>query len=433
MDEKLIIDYSVAYPAHDAAENGDTKALIALLPDLVMARNTWDETPLHLAAACGHVECCRLLLDAGADANAQAFQGGTPLHAAVSQRNEECVELLLSRGANPNLAGSENLETPLHAAARQGSEPLCKALLEAGADANLRNNLLQAALHIAVACDDISCAALLLEHTDRNLPGDREGDTPLHLAARAQRADMVNLFVAMGMDVDVLNNLGETPLHLACESAKDDACVSALLPRVSDVNARNKMQQTPLHYAAGGESGRVVKLLIAQGAHVNAADRRGETPLHAAAEMGQTENLSLLLQAGSLSVVKNINGHTPLSLALNWEHASCVDILSRHMREKMEQADTAGTLRQLLNAGFVIDDRVFAYSLLMSAVLDDDLPRVYLIMDAADLCMADLEDFEMLNRVQAMEAENREYIPGFKPRYIASSWRSSDEYDPELS
>jgi len=59
-------------------------------------------TPLHQATSACDLRIARLLLEAGADVNAQNTVGSTPLHIAIQDAYEdslEMVELLLSYGA----------------------------------------------------------------------------------------------------------------------------------------------------------------------------------------------------------------------------------------------------------------------------------------------------------------------------------------------
>ena len=44
-------------------------------------------SPMHLAAAAGHVESCDLLLKHGAQLNTQENKGDTPLHKAAANGN----------------------------------------------------------------------------------------------------------------------------------------------------------------------------------------------------------------------------------------------------------------------------------------------------------------------------------------------------------
>ena len=53
-------------------------ALLAELGADIHCRRANGRTPLHSAAAFGHAECVRLLLELGADPTAQAEDGSTP-------------------------------------------------------------------------------------------------------------------------------------------------------------------------------------------------------------------------------------------------------------------------------------------------------------------------------------------------------------------
>jgi ankyrin repeat protein len=67
---------------------------------------------LYRAARHGKPEITRMLIEAGADVNAQSGGWGTALHAAVQRGHDKDVELLLAAGADPNMLNDQNL-TPL--------------------------------------------------------------------------------------------------------------------------------------------------------------------------------------------------------------------------------------------------------------------------------------------------------------------------------
>lgn len=58
-------------------------------------------TALHYAAEYGRYEIAKILLDAGANPNAQNIQGNTPL--ILCNRHTHIMQLLLTHGANPNI------------------------------------------------------------------------------------------------------------------------------------------------------------------------------------------------------------------------------------------------------------------------------------------------------------------------------------------
>ncbi len=109
-------------------------------------------TPV-LGGVSSNIECMRLMLEAGADANlASPHNGETALHFAASGEELASVQLLLQYGADPNactLPGMKTYalwrdarvrgETPLHRAAAWGSAVVIEHLLAAGADPALRD------------------------------------------------------------------------------------------------------------------------------------------------------------------------------------------------------------------------------------------------------------------------------------------------------
>jgi len=78
-------------------------------------------TPLHIAATWGDCEAIRMLVEAGADLDAQGEYGFTPLMEAVSQGNGDAVRLLVELGAAP-LANEEGLSPSGFAAVMKHAE-----------------------------------------------------------------------------------------------------------------------------------------------------------------------------------------------------------------------------------------------------------------------------------------------------------------------
>jgi adenosylhomocysteine nucleosidase len=98
-------------------------------------------TALHFAGFFGQPEAARLLLEAGAAADAVAANPMQvmPLHSAASARNLEAVRLLLEHGAPVN-APQHGGWAPIHAAAQNGDLPMIELLVKHGADPHLAND-----------------------------------------------------------------------------------------------------------------------------------------------------------------------------------------------------------------------------------------------------------------------------------------------------
>jgi cytochrome c len=78
-----------------------------------------------------------LLLDEGADVNAESPLLGTPLAIAALKDNAAAVVVLLAAGADQRPRSTDG-RTPLHAAAIGGSPAIVQLLVDAGGDVNAR-------------------------------------------------------------------------------------------------------------------------------------------------------------------------------------------------------------------------------------------------------------------------------------------------------
>ena len=98
----------------------------------MVARDDTHSTPLHLAASMRSAETVDLLIQNGADVNAQNGNQSTPLHLAAASRlalEGTVVRLLLRHGANAHAKDSEG-RTPLDIALLEGNSWIAKLLSE---------------------------------------------------------------------------------------------------------------------------------------------------------------------------------------------------------------------------------------------------------------------------------------------------------------
>lgn len=148
----------------------------------------------------------------------------------------------------------------------------------------------------AAQYDDLGAVKALLDDDPHLVDSRDEYDcTPLSKEALFCNKDMGELLLAHGADVNAKNRLGETPL---LEAAGCTAVVELLLAHGADVNIKDNDGQTPLLAAAARGAMETVKLLLAHGADVNASDRYGRTPLDRASTSKYKDVVKLLRQHG---------------------------------------------------------------------------------------------------------------------------------------
>ncbi len=284
---------------HDAAKKGDlekVKSILAGNPNLANLRDLkFDASPLLYAVFHGHREIVEILLDSGADPNAQNSAGKAAIHYAVEKGSREILDILLDRGASVNILTGYKL-TPLHYAAETGQLDIARALMEKGAQVNSRSNV---------------------------------GLTPLHLASYYRNRKIAEVFIKAGADVNCCDNSNVTPLHFAARYG-EVALARFLLQQGASINAGNLDMATPLHFAAENGQKEIIRFLISQGANIDARDRDGRTALHQAAYEGQTEVVELLLSLGADATQINCQGHTPLFYAIDRRNMDMWDMLARH-------------------------------------------------------------------------------------------------------
>ncbi|PUB17343.1 ankyrin repeat domain-containing protein [Yoonia sediminilitoris] len=107
--------------------------------------------------------------------------------------------------------------------------------------------------------------------------------------------------LSTGASVNAVDRDGGTPLHLAAMGTENPDVIKALIAVGADVNARDLAQRTPLHWAALiNDNPSVFVALIDAGADVNAQDVWGQTPLHEANVVSNnTAVIKVLTDAGA--------------------------------------------------------------------------------------------------------------------------------------
>ena len=158
------------------------------------------------------------------------------------------------------------------------------------------------------------------------------GDTALHIAAAAYRAEIARELVTRGANPRARNRRGAEPLHYAVvgtpgsshwNPAAQAAVIRYLLLAGADPNCRDASGVAPLHRAVRTRCAAAVRELLAGGVDPRMKNRNGSTPLHLAvrttgrggtgtdeAREQQSEIITLLIEHGARLSDKDARGTT---------------------------------------------------------------------------------------------------------------------------
>ena len=126
--------------------------------------------------------------------------------------------------------------------------------------------------------------------------GKRGAAYSIHIAAKGD-IEAVKQHLATGVDVNAKDKIKGTPLHYAAAYGHKEI-VELLITAGADVTVKDDKGKTTSHYAAVNGRKVIVELLIAEGADVNAKDEDGKTPLDATSVYSKKETAELLRKHG---------------------------------------------------------------------------------------------------------------------------------------
>ena len=255
---------------------------------------------LGIAAEDGYIVAVGNLLAAGAECNAA-------LHSAAKGGNLTTVQLLLNRGADIE-ANESGERKPLHMAALYEREAAVGLLLGRGADIEANDSERRTLLHMAAQYGHVAAIGLLLDRGADIEASDSDRLTPLHIATGCGEEATIGFLLDRGADIGAKDSGGQTPLHIAT-GCGNEAIIGLLLERGADIEAKDSYERTPLHMFPwyGQEAG--IRLLLNRGADIEAKGSNGRTLLDNASLCGRVAMVGLLLNRRADIEAKDLGGH----------------------------------------------------------------------------------------------------------------------------
>jgi ankyrin repeat protein len=279
--------------------------------------------PIKNAAAGGHFEIVRLLLERGADPNLTEegiAPDGHALHSAVVRGHIEIVRLLLKHGAHPNVEVESSADTLSAALATAGysytrpNAEMVELLCSHGASRGV---------HLLAYSGDVLTAAAVFAAN----PALANDPDALANAASEGKEAFVRLMLRYEPDL---------PRRVTfpgwAVGAKTRELNELLFQHGMNPSARDWLDITPLHHFASHGDVEKAALFLDHGADIHARDEDiCSTPLGWAAKFGQRAMVELLLQRGGKpNLPDDPPWATPLAWATRRGHLEITDLLKQH-------------------------------------------------------------------------------------------------------
>ncbi len=220
-----------------------------------------------LAAAAGHPDTLKLLIDAEASKDDQKDKNLALVNAA-NAGSLEAVRMLIAYGANPN------------------ADLTKLTITEDSGGMEMQGSGNGSILIYAASSGNPDLVREILRYHPNLEAREREGKTALFAAGDYRNSDIdgarvecVRLLLDAGADVNARDEDGNTPLH---ETFLTDV-EEELLKRGANVNAQNNDGDTPIVTTVDNDA---MSLFMKHGADLNILNKKGQTMLEASEEQG---------------------------------------------------------------------------------------------------------------------------------------------------
>ena len=253
-----------------AIRNGSKSMIHKIISGKLININSTDESGqsiLCTAIACGQFDILKSLIeDYAACVNMSDHFGETPIMRAVCEGTCEMVDLLIQHGANVN-AQAYDLVSPLYLAVI-GAKPLvAESLLRNGASVDMADSDGDTPLFMAARGDHVEIMKLLIANgADMNIPSSFTHETPLHTAASCGNVEIMEILVDNGATSTSVTIDGKTILHSAVIAGQYEAAEYILNLKSIDINAVDDFEKTALNYAVSSLNQSCITLLLDHGA-----------------------------------------------------------------------------------------------------------------------------------------------------------------------
>ncbi|XP_017855576.1 PREDICTED: tankyrase isoform X1 [Drosophila arizonae] len=174
------------------------------------------------------------------------------------------------------------------------------------------------------------------------------GMSALHFAAMNNQLEICEILLQGGINMEAKTKVDRTPLHLACYFGHE-RIVNLLLTLRCAVNARDMLRMTPLHWAVEKKHKSIVRMLLKSHADVTLVSKFGKTPIALAVLTEQADILAELEAARQSQASRKFNEET--------------EQRARNIKKETSEAvnsimDESKSIRSLDDADMSVEDKM---------------------------------------------------------------------------
>lgn len=235
--------FSHQSPLFECSSKQSVRALLSVGADH-NSTNIHGHTPIF---ECIHPEVARALMEGGADIEYQSDEDDEclrPLHLLSIKKVNAVIAVLVECGANIDAQDTKGKTPLMHALSRCHDETALQ-LIKAGASVSLADEDGIQPIHRAADRGCIKSLAELVQNKGVDIHTQSpSGQAAIHLAASTRHNDSVKFLLSAGADLNALCNMGKTPLHYAAQYGQIEN-VKALIEAGASMSARDKGNLDP--------------------------------------------------------------------------------------------------------------------------------------------------------------------------------------------
>ena len=406
---------------HEASANNDILALEILLKNKdinINLENVLGLTPLMHAAKFGYAKIVEMLIKAGADINKADKLFITPLMSAAANGHYDVVKLLIENKADVNKKDVNNT-TALHYASSSNYTDIIKLLVENKADINAKTDLHITPIMYSCQLSNYEAVKFLVDNGAKLDECDIYEENVLHYAISSGNIEIVE-YILNKQDLEIpryaltiASISGNLSLvHYIHSKLKDDrkenifssAFISAAHNGHLDIvryffDTSKKDAPKAIALASSGGHKNVVEYLLMNGISPNGISDDGKSALIYAIETSNKDIIELLIKYNVDINMPDDDDITPLMYAAsvgdieivkklldNKASIKLVDNLGRNALTHAAMSGNITIIELLLDNGLTLKNKIENISLLMWAVIYDNLKSVkYLIQKGMDI------------------------------------------------